>query len=183
VRFIRLGLVFPLLALSLACSTTALPDRMAAHRDAWVAGMGGVATGHGQLIADQAISRLRGDIRVTLLDCAEPGAFAWPDGRIFVSRGLVELLDADELTASLAHELGHLILSGRLTSPVALAGNSAAIGLESRADDIARSLLPAAGLGSDTLARALRKVRDHLPPGDPRRAAMDERIRRVEIPL
>ena len=48
------------------------------------------------------------------------GARAWPDGRIEVSRALIDRLDDEELAAVLAHELGHLLDGGHL--PVSTAG-------------------------------------------------------------
>lgn len=50
-------------------------------------------------------------------------AFAWPDGAVLVTRDLADLLDDDELAASLAHEIGHLLHGGHLAgAPAALTG-------------------------------------------------------------
>jgi Zn-dependent protease with chaperone function len=42
------------------------------------------------------------------------GAWAWPGGRIEVSRALIDRLDDEQLAAALAHELGHLLDGGHL---------------------------------------------------------------------
>ena len=87
----------------------------------------------------------------------EVGAWAWPDGRIEVSRKLVDQLDADELAAALAHELGHLIDRGHLHAvPNALAGEPG--DLERRADRIGCTVLRNAGVPVDAMPRMLGKV-------------------------
>src|SRR5947209_7009762 len=64
---------------------------------------------------------------VRVLASNRPCAYAWPDGDIFVTRGLVSLLGEDELAAVLAHEMGHLLGGGRRATasgdPHALAGS------------------------------------------------------------
>jgi len=37
-------------------------------------------------------------------------AYAWPDGNIFVTRGLMDVASDPELQAAVAHELGHLVI-------------------------------------------------------------------------
>ena len=87
------------------------------------------------------------------------GAWAWPDGRVRVSRALVDLLDDDELAAALAHELGHLLDRGDLPSPpAALLGGAGGDDPELRADQIGCRLLAARGTAPDAMARMLAKV-------------------------
>ena len=74
------------------------------------------------------------------------GAWAWPDGRVRVSRALVDLLDDSELQAALAHELGHLLDRGDLPSlPAALLGDNRVEDPELRADQIGCRLLAVRG--------------------------------------
>lgn len=62
----------------------------------------------GSRIAHHA-ERPRLNFRFRVLDDAVPNAFAWPNGEIQVSRGLLALLnDEAELAAVLAHEIGHV---------------------------------------------------------------------------
>jgi Zn-dependent protease with chaperone function len=87
------------------------------------------------------------------------GAWAWPDGRVQVSRALVDGLDDDELSAALAHELGHLLDRGHLPrGPRALRGAPGSDDLESRADRLGCDLLARGGVPPDAMARMLFKV-------------------------
>jgi hypothetical protein len=111
------------------------------------------------------------------------GAWSWPDGRIRVSRTLVDLLDDDALAAALAHEIGHLLDGGHVADgSSALAGASSGArhdgpGLELRADAVACSLLRARGTPVEALPRMLRTVaRDLTPASDgPDPAALRQR--------
>jgi Zn-dependent protease with chaperone function len=87
------------------------------------------------------------------------GAWAWPCGRVQVSRALVDRLDDDELAAALAHELGHLLDRGHLPNvPAALHGASGVDDLELRADRIGCDLLARRGVLLDAMSRMLAKV-------------------------
>jgi hypothetical protein len=87
------------------------------------------------------------------------GAWAWPDGRVQVSRVLVDRLDDDELAAALAHELGHLLDGGNLSSaPLALSGSPRVGDLEDRADRIGCCLLERRGVPCEAMARMLTAV-------------------------
>jgi Zn-dependent protease with chaperone function len=87
----------------------------------------------------------------------EVGAWAWPDGRIEVSRVLLDRLDDDELAAALAHELGHLLDRGHLAAaPRALAGDGG--DLEHRADRIGCVLLSSRGVSGEAMIRMLGKL-------------------------
>ena len=87
------------------------------------------------------------------------GAWAWPDRRVRVSPALVDLLDDDELTAALAHELGHLLDRGDLSPPpAALLGGAEGDDPELRADQIGRRLLEVRGLPPEAMGRMLAKV-------------------------
>jgi Zn-dependent protease with chaperone function len=87
----------------------------------------------------------------------EVGAWAWPDGRIEVSRALLQRLDDDELAAALAHELGHLLDRGDLPgAPRALAGEAA--DFERRADGIGCQLLSRRGVPGEAMIRMLGKL-------------------------
>ena len=91
-----------------------------------------------------------------------PSANAWPDGSIFVSTGLMDLLDDDELTAAIAHEMGHLPVSadGR---PAPSLAEGRRLDIEERADAAGFALLRRAHLSPAAMARALRKVERRCP--------------------
>lgn len=92
------------------------------------------------------------------------GAWSWPDGRIRVSRALVDALDDDELRAAVAHEVGHLLDAGAaVEAGAALAGTTGgarhdASGIEERADGFACALLRARSADVAALPRMLRTV-------------------------
>lgn len=85
-------------------------------------------------------------------------AFSWPSGDVFVTAGLVDHASDDEIAASIAHELGHLLSDGHLTSAVSLRGTNGPINAEQRADLIGCQLLQATGRCPEALVQALTKV-------------------------
>ncbi len=73
-----------------------------------------------------------------IADSPEPNAFALPGGYVYVTRGLLELVNSeDELAGVLGHEIGHVtarhsvkrVSAGVLTSPVAIASAIAGAGV------------------------------------------------------
>ena len=100
------------------------------------------------------------------------GAWSWPDGRIRVSRALVDALDDDELRAAVAHEMGHLLDAGAVADrTTALAGGTggrphAAADIETRADAFACDLLHARGASVAALPRMLRTVASRAAADD-----------------
>jgi Zn-dependent protease with chaperone function len=108
-------------------------------------------------------------------------AYSWPDGTVALSRGLVESLSADELAAAVAHELGHLINDGWVTTPASLTGSDKRLDEEARADATALRLLQSAGRSSSALGSALKKVISAGGVSESQRAAMRLRIERLEI--
>jgi len=115
-------------------------------------------------------------------------AYAWPSGDLFVTRGLLRLLDDAELAAALAHELGHLGPAaavgdgpGRAVHAVALtdADTCHAESAEFRADDVGVDLLRARGIPAGALRRALAKVRDDPNTAADCRAALARRVARL----
>jgi Zn-dependent protease with chaperone function len=103
-----------------------------------------------------------GFLDVGLSSRDELGAWSWPDGRIRVSRSLVDLLDDEELAAAIAHELGHLLAGGELPDVAAALGgtewSSDDSAPETQADWIGCRLLAARGESPEALVRMLAKV-------------------------
>ena len=98
-----------------------------------------------------------GGVRWRVTARADVGAWAWPDGRIEVSRTLVDRLDDHELAAALAHELGHLLDGGHLPAvPHALEGGGG--DLERRADRVGCGVLLRHGIPGAAMPRMLAKV-------------------------
>jgi len=174
---VQRALVLLLLFAALAgCATTRhTPDLVA--RDADASRLARIE----RLGQDVAASLDRAsDVRFATSSRDGLGAWSWPDGRIRVSRRLVDLLDDDELRAALAHEVGHLIDGGHVAGgPLGLSGSTGAAGLEQRADLVGCRLLRARGAPTEALPRMLRRVAAQLETGaasdDPDPAALRRR--------
>ena len=87
-------------------------------------------------------------------------AFSWPNGRIFLSRGLVDGLDDTTLSAAIAHEIGHLLNHhhGRASPVAALRSEDGEFEAEVRADRAGMELLFACGLPRDAMAGVLSEL-------------------------
>lgn len=131
--------------------------------EGWVAELGGIDPAAGcQARLDRAVAVIADTcdglpIRAAVLASDAPGAFSWPGGRVFVTRGLIELLDDQELVAAVDHELGHLLGDRSSGSIVALNG-AADDQAEPRADRIGVGLLERQGLPPELMRRMLTKV-------------------------
>ena len=161
------------------CATAARPDR-----NAWITEQGGVVSGPLQERVDAALARLapaihgRSDVRAYVLGSDAVGAFSWPDRTLFVQRRLVELLTDVELSAALAHELGHLLNDGHLQGVASLRGCCRSPDQEVWADARGVELLKTSGLDPAAMPTMLTKVRNLLPHDPVCRRAI---ARRIEI--
>ena len=147
-----------LLPLLLTAACSSLPAGEAPAWRRWSIAHGGVLApdraGAAYERTQDALARIApactcAHVTVRVLGDAEPAAFAFRDGSLFVTRGLVALLDDGELSAALAHEVAHL--SGRgdgLPGPEA----------ERLADRIGAELLRASGLSAALMPRMLRRL-------------------------
>ena len=104
-------------------------------------------------------------VQVHVLDSDSVCAYGWPDGNLFVTRGLVDRLTDQELAAAIAHEMGHLLNDGHLHTFVSLRGCCISPDIESRADSIGVRLLAEHGIGRGVMVSMLNKVRSS--PGVP----------------
>jgi Zn-dependent protease with chaperone function len=167
--------LLPLL-LTMACAS--LPAGDAPAWRAWSVRHGGVLApeqaAHAYARAEAALARIApacdcAHLTVRVLGEEEAAAFAFRDGSVFVTRGLAELLDENELAAALAHEVGHLTRRGDgLPDPEA----------ERLADRIGADVLHASGLPPELMTRMLRR----LAAADPRDARLPARIAALEAP-
>lgn len=158
--------------------------------DLWAVREGGVTTaGTCQTRADNSARPLIAcctgrRIRVEVLETNTVGAFSWPSGRVFVTRGLLEHLDNSELTAAIAHELGHLLSDGHLQIIGEEVRACTDLDREVRADAAGMELLGAAGLSERPMVTMLKKVEPCMASSEDRRLAFEQRIllasRRIE---
>ncbi len=152
----------------------------APSQSAWIRSQGGLA-GQPQLAKAHAALDLLGReqtraVRVSILNSDAAGAYAWPAGDVFVTRGLVDLLDQQELAAALAHEIGHLIADHALNPPTSLHGSTGGDASELAADATGAALLANQGIKRSFMISMLRKVScsPSISPGC--RKSMQERI-------
>jgi Zn-dependent protease with chaperone function len=191
VRARGLGLIIPacLIAIVMAAGGCAASRHNAteAEREQWLACHGGTVEGPQAERARAEASKLLAlypTVRLRVLECPRLCAYSWPDGTVVVSRPLVEQLSAEELTASVAHELGHLIGDGWITAPAALSGRDCARGAdaERRADAIGARVLQDCGLSAHDLASALGKVSHDPSLTAAQQRALLDRIDRLSRP-
>jgi len=165
--------------LALGCADASRP------REAWVRQEGGLVSGDAQARVERVAAPLMGEcsghrVTVRVLDSSTPCAYGWPDGSVFVTRGLLDLLDDEEVAAAVAHEMGHLLEDGHLHGPMSLQGARDKLDAEERADLRGCELLEAAGLPPGAMAQSLRKVARAPGTASLRlREALEQRARRL----
>jgi Zn-dependent protease with chaperone function len=123
--------------------------------------------------AEAGLDRLRpsysGPLVVRVCDSEKVGAYSWSDGTVYLTSSLLVLLTDDEVSAVIAHELGHLAHVEGGCQGFALGGPRNAD--EEQADAVGVMLLRTSGIPPGALGRALAKVRDaHTTPEETRRA-------------
>ena len=151
----------------------------------WAASNGGTISGGRQERCERAIARLQvpkqvACLKVAVLNSETTGAFCWRSGALFVTRGLVDIVDDDELAAAIAHEVGHLLVDGGPAPAAALDGyrlqsNDA----EAAADLAGRELLRRSEVPEEALPGLLNKLAVHPPTDSARRESLARRAARL----
>lgn len=138
-----------------------------AGRAAWEQDRGGLAGAPLEDRPTRALARVAPTtcsltLSIHVLRNETPVAHCFKDGTIYVSTGLLACLTDDELSAVIAHELGHLMIDGLLApEPSALSGRAATLAAmdeELHADLLARRVLGVRKIPPAVLATALAKV-------------------------
>lgn len=117
-------------------------------------------------------------VSVHVLDSNVICAYGWPNGHLFVTRALVDLLNEQELTAALAHEMGHLLNDGHMHSVVSLRGCDAGLDIEAGADATGAQLLAQRDLAPALMIHMLEKVQTSPSLNSDCRRAL---LRRIEL--
>ena len=172
---VRLGTFLLILAILVTTGCTS-----SGPSSAWVRQQGGIITDARQAQADAALLRLvagHSELHavVRVLDSESLVAYSWPDGHIFVTTGLIDRTNQEELVAALAHEFGHLLKDGRERVITSLRGSAQPVDAEARADAIGMGLLRLQGLPEASMTTLLEKVKASLPPC-PCRDGIEHRI-------
>jgi hypothetical protein len=127
--------------------------------------------------------RVAPSLGVSVLDSDDTGAFCWRSGAVFVTRGLVDILDDDELSAAVAHEVGHLLVEGRTPIAAALDGcRFHAMDAESAADFAGRELLRRSAVPDAALPRLLNKLAAQPATNSACRECLARRAARLASP-
>ena len=176
-------------AVAAGCKTPTASSSM----DRWVAREGGVTSADAdrQARVDRVAAQvlcgyyeLRICVHVLANDV--PCAYGWPNGNLFVTRGLVDRVTDDELAAALAHEMGHLLARGNAhrdghdSVVVSLRGFNQNLDAEQLADAIGVRLLLRQGLPAEPMVSMLTKVSQSGTLSAERRAALGHRIALLE---
>lgn len=187
---LRLALA-PVFAIGLAACAT--PDGRTASGEARNTPAASTASVYVQGVLDRLASATdeRRAWTIAILNVPDVNAFAFPDGRVFVTRGLLALLDNEaQLAAVVGHEMGHVtarhaerrralrqrnleaaVLVGRTTGDPRLTREVVALGVlderafsreqEFEADRIGITMIGRAGYDVDAAVTALSRLRDH----------------------
>jgi predicted Zn-dependent protease len=163
-------------ALGLVITSSIVGCNSAGEQLAWIHNHGG-AENQGGARGDARIAKVRsacallGKIpikmpQVQVLSSSVACAYSWPNGNIFVTHGLVDLLDDRELAAAISHEMGHLLNDGHLHGVVSLRGCCVSPDIEARADATGVRLLETCGVDRSAMISMLRKVESsaEVPP-------------------
>ena len=124
------------------------------------------------------------DIRPALLGDSGVKAFVLPDGRRYVSKGLLDRFDDRLLLAVLAHELGHLLADNHHTHAAdayALAEYPGNVAVEMQADMLGCTLLKRQGIDPQVMARMLTQLTEEVSPSQ--RPAITTRRNNVQQQL
>ena len=138
----------------------------AAKIESWARAQGGISTEPDRQARVERVATWfapefqRARIRIRVLAANTVAAYGWRGGELFVTRGLVDLVDDKELAAALAHEMGHLLADERERAVAGLSGGDvdSDLGVEARADRIGVDLLRRHHLPPQAMPRMLIKV-------------------------
>jgi Zn-dependent protease with chaperone function len=172
------GIGFSLLIVLLTGCESATLSRSV---NVWVAHQGGIVEGSRQARAETVARPLFACCKgraasIQVLNTNAVSAFSWRNGRVYVTRGLMDRLNEAELAAVIAHELGHLLSDGQMQTIASLKGCCVDPDREVRADAAGLTLLRAQGLPPWAMVTMLKKIEEagSLPPNC--RLAIQHRI-------
>ncbi len=156
------GIAF-ILCLLAGCRASGGSGQIAAYQPLWVRDHGGLSQdGPSQHRLDTVIQRWHIErkipIRCNVLNSDAVAAYAWPDGSVYLTRGLMSILTDEQLAAVLAHEAGHLLDHGYIASARSLQGHTDRVDREVRADRIGCQLLQSLGLSRGAMIDMLDTV-------------------------
>ena len=99
------------------------------------------------------------ELNVVILESSSLGGWSWPDGHIYLTSALVHVADDAELSAAIAHEMGHLVNNHKVHPPQALARGEEHLGIETAADVTGCRILASHGIAPVSMIDLLEMVR------------------------
>ena len=163
------------------CSAAPSLQSNSSHlQDFWIARHGGLGDpSRVARISDRFSPIIGKPIHINILKSDDLAAWSWPDGHIYVTRGLERRLDDNELAAVIGHELGHVLSRSHSENTAAFLGKCAGGDVEQAADQVGVHLLEAAHLPPTAARSALRKLLASTDLNPQCRAAIEARIARL----
>ncbi len=116
------------------------------------------------------------ELTIEVLDSNALDAHIWPKGSVYLTRGLIDNMDDEELAAAVAHEVGHLLNDQSGQALASLAGQTIVCNEESYADLLGCRLLERQGIDGRAMIRLLQKVERCEQLSASRRVQMAKRI-------
>lgn len=162
--YFGLSLLLLILLTCGGCASSMTDNDLRLAETNWVQQQGGQIASHQKARATALCTTLcRGwishTVHVRIINSTRLAAWSWPDGDIYISRGLAMHLNNGELSAAIAHEMGHLINSGAVQCPFALGQVGEKLGIESGADLTGARVLAAHGISPRNLLAVLNFLR------------------------
>lgn len=161
----RAGLtLLAFLSLGPATACTSTGGATPSPQDRWIQQQGGLVAPSlvERRLLDRVVAELEGvtgvpdlQLRARVVEDDDLGAWSWPDGSLYLTRGLLSRVDEDGLRAVLAHEVGHLVDVG---------GRRVGSRDEHRADRVGCVLLARLGRSSMPMGRVLSLLRSAQRP-------------------
>jgi len=167
------------------CSVIKQTPEACAHRE-WSHKQGGIVSGTWQQRIERTCQRLSPAIpclviKPYVLDADDLSAYSWPDGEVFVTRGLIDAASPDELAAVIAHEAGHLIAHRRRSDATAmLRGRQSHLNPEIQADALGSVILADCNIPTTAMLHVLLKVQQATAPNNPSYALLCQRIKTIQ---
>jgi predicted Zn-dependent protease len=118
--------------------------------------------------------RFDGTVTIDVLDSGSVVAYAFAGGKVYLTRGLLEILTNHEVAAAGPHEIGHLLGDGHIRGVASLAGQWQ--DREIYADMLGCRLLESQGIPAQAMISMLGKVRSAQRTGDGCRSRLGNRI-------
>ena len=147
---------------------------------------------HGGILVDQRQQRLNQTCQLLasvcldividphVLNSNDLAAYSWPNGELYVTRGMIDAANPDELAAVVAHEIGHLIDHRHSNATTMLLGQKHHLNPEIQADSMGCRILAACNISTTAMLHMLQKVKQSTQPRDPVYALLNQRIQRLQ---